>query len=132
MVDEGATQPLQLGIYRSDYMVHQPGEEDAPRLLQVELNTISVSFVSLAAKMTRCHRHALTRAGLAGEKAERAALRRVPALAAALDDGDRLPPNTAETEAAAALAAAHAEYMRGAAGADAPARVSRRCHRWSC
>ena len=79
VVDEGATQPLQLGIYRSDYMVHQPGEEDAPRLLQVELNTISVSFVSLAAKMTRCHRHALTRAGLAGEKAERAALRRVPA-----------------------------------------------------
>ena len=123
VVEEGATQPLQLGIYRSDYMVHQPGEEDAPRLLQVELNTISVSFVSLAAKMTRCHRHALTRAGLAGEKAERAALRRVPALAAALDDGDRLPPNTAETEAAAALAAAHAEYMRGAYGADAPARV---------
>ena len=34
VVDEGATQPLQLGIYRSDYMVPQPGEEEAPRLLQ--------------------------------------------------------------------------------------------------
>ena len=60
---EGAAQPLQLGIYRSDYMVHQPTEEATPRLLQVELNTISCSFVALGAKLSGVHRHLLPRCG---------------------------------------------------------------------
>ena len=33
---EGPTQPLQLGIYRSDYMVHQPPGGAPPLLRQVE------------------------------------------------------------------------------------------------
>ena len=60
---EGAAQPLQLGIYRSDYMVHQPTEEATPHLLQVELNTISCSFVALGAKLSGVHRHLLPRCG---------------------------------------------------------------------
>ena len=63
---EGAAQPLQLGIYRSDYMVHQPTEEATPRLLQVELNTISCSFVALGAKLSGVHRHLLPRCGAQG------------------------------------------------------------------
>jgi hypothetical protein len=31
---EGVVQPLQLGIYRSDYMIDQPTDDAAPRLLQ--------------------------------------------------------------------------------------------------
>ena len=49
---EGITQPLQLSINRSDYMIDQPTPTSTPRILQVELNTVSVSFVSLGAKMT--------------------------------------------------------------------------------
>ena len=63
---EGAAQPLQLGIYRSDYMVHQPTEEATPHLLQVELNTISCSFVALGAKLSGVHRHLLPRCGAQG------------------------------------------------------------------
>ena len=79
---EGAAQPLQLGVYRSDYMVHQPSADDSPRLLQVELNTISCSFVTLAAKLSGMHRHLLPRVGTRG--VARAALHAQPALKAAL------------------------------------------------
>ena len=111
---EGAAQPLQLGIYRSDYMVHQPSEEATPRLLQVELNTISVSFVALGAKLTGLHRHLLPRCGAQG--AAGAALRAQPALAAALADAERLPPNRSCAEIASAIAKAHAAYVAARAG----------------
>ena len=44
---EGIAQPLQLSINRSDYMIDQSDEASSARILQVELNTVSVSFVSL-------------------------------------------------------------------------------------
>ena len=111
---EGAAQPLQLGIYRSDYMVHQPSEEATPRLLQVELNTISVSFVALGAKLTGLHRQLLPRCGAQGTAA--AALRGQPALAAALTDAERLPPNRSCAEIASAIARAHTAYVAARAG----------------
>lgn len=49
--------PLVLGIHRSDYMVD--GESGA--LLQVEMNTISVSFASLGSLVARAHRHLVER-----------------------------------------------------------------------
>ena len=42
VIEEGVVQPLQLGIYRSDYMVDQPTEDAAPRLLQVACHTSHV------------------------------------------------------------------------------------------
>ena len=112
--EEGAAQPLQLGVYRSDYMVDQPSDEATPRLLQVELNTISVSFVALGTKLTDLHRHLLPRCAAQG--AAGAALRAQPALAAALAEPERLPPNWSCAEIAAAIAHAHAAYLaaRGA------------------
>ena len=134
--EEGAPQPLQLGIYRSDYMVHQPSDDATPRLLQVcrppppprtaapaphavrfraglpqvELNTISCSFVALAAKLSSLHRHLVPRCGAHGAAA--AALRAQPPLAAALEDAERLPANGSCREIAAAIARAHGEYLR--------------------
>ncbi|EOD07778.1 glutathione synthetase, partial [Emiliania huxleyi CCMP1516] len=58
---EGPTQPLQLGIYRSDYMVHQPPGGAPPLLRQVELNTISSSFGSLSGKLSAMHAELLPR-----------------------------------------------------------------------
>ncbi len=77
------TQPLRLGIYRSDYMIHvheshaSASEELAshavsaaapsplPRLvhtpLQVELNTISASFMGLSSRISTMHRFVLAR-----------------------------------------------------------------------
>ena len=52
---EGATQPAQLAILRSDYMLHEPEGAIRGRLLQVELNTIASSFGCLAAKVSALH-----------------------------------------------------------------------------
>ncbi|EOD22341.1 glutathione synthetase [Emiliania huxleyi CCMP1516] len=53
---EGPTQPLQLGIYRSDYMMSRD-----KLLRQVELNTISSSFGSLSGKLSAMHAELLPR-----------------------------------------------------------------------
>ncbi|KAF8158447.1 glutathione synthase [Crassisporium funariophilum] len=56
--DEGLVQPLQLGLFRSDYMLHAaPGE--AVSIKQVEFNTISVSFGSLSQRTAELHRYLL-------------------------------------------------------------------------
>lgn len=48
------SQPITLGIHRSDYMMH---EECAQCLLQqVEFNTISASFACLSSRVTALHR----------------------------------------------------------------------------
>jgi len=116
VTSEGVAQQLQLGIYRSDYMVHQPSEDAAPRLLQVELNTISASFAALSCKMSTLHRSLLERWGAVPGSPESEALKRIPALAAALGDSDVLPTNGSEPEICAAIAAAHAEYVKLAGG----------------
>jgi len=107
---EGVLQPLQLGIYRSDYMIHQPSADDAPRLMQVELNTISSSFASLSNKVCALHRELLTRWGCSANPDVQSALSRLPPIAAALADNELLPVNTSETDICAALAAAHKRY----------------------
>jgi glutathione synthase len=48
-------QPLQLGVFRSDYLLHE--EESGLGFKQVEFNTISVSFGGLSKVVDGLHRH---------------------------------------------------------------------------
>jgi glutathione synthase len=49
---------LSLGIFRSDYMIHQdPSDPGAkPHIKQVEFNTIASSFGGLASKVSSLHK----------------------------------------------------------------------------
>ncbi|PGH23385.1 glutathione synthetase [Polytolypa hystricis UAMH7299] len=53
--EEGYVQPLSLGLFRSDYMVHTPQGSTAPSLKQVEFNTISSSFGGLSSLVSAMH-----------------------------------------------------------------------------
>ncbi|GAM19411.1 hypothetical protein SAMD00019534_025860 [Acytostelium subglobosum LB1] len=61
---EGVRQQIELGLFRSDYMLHQPGDstEDSGewRFYQVELNTISSSFGSLSSKVSELHKYLIS------------------------------------------------------------------------
>lgn len=57
---EGYVQPLSLGLFRSDYMLHTPPQSTSPSLKQVEFNTISSSFGGLCSLVTRLHSHLLS------------------------------------------------------------------------
>jgi glutathione synthase len=48
-------QNLSLGLFRSDYMVHQDGEH--LQIKQVEFNTIASSFGGLSAQTTLLHKY---------------------------------------------------------------------------
>ena len=56
-VDRLALQPLQLGLFRSDYMVHLPDANAPASLKQVEFNTISSSFGTLSERVAALHRY---------------------------------------------------------------------------
>lgn len=49
---------LSLGLYRSDYMVHQDleGSNSTPTIKQVEFNTIAASFGGLSSKSSDLHK----------------------------------------------------------------------------
>ena len=49
---------MQLGLFRSDYMVHLPNTKEPPSLRQVEFNTISSSFGALSERIAALHRYA--------------------------------------------------------------------------
>ena len=52
-------QPLSLGIFRSDYIVHEYplASESKLAIKQVEFNTIASSFGGLSAKVSTLHRY---------------------------------------------------------------------------
>jgi len=52
-------QPIQLGIHRSDYLLHDAGEGADLIPQQVEINTIASSFSSLSYLTGQLHRHLL-------------------------------------------------------------------------
>lgn len=52
-------QNLSLGLFRSDYMVHQDTPESSPQIKQVEFNTIASSFGGLSAQTTLLHKYTL-------------------------------------------------------------------------
>ncbi|KAF8627449.1 hypothetical protein AX17_006263 [Amanita inopinata Kibby_2008] len=54
--EQGLAQPLQLGIFRSDYLLDAPSKQQ-PSLKQVEFNTISVSFGALSQRVSELHRY---------------------------------------------------------------------------
>ncbi|PNY24084.1 Glutathione synthetase [Tolypocladium capitatum] len=60
--EEGYTQPLSLGLFRSDYMVHQDASTSPPTLQakQVEFNTIASSFGGLSCYASLLHKYLAT------------------------------------------------------------------------
>lgn len=98
---EGLAHEFSLGLFRSDYMLHQPAAGAAAELRQVEFNTIAASFGGLASRVSELHRY-LLRAG--AYPAHRL-------LAAAA-----VPPNPAADELAAGLSVAHHAYGAPAGG----------------
>lgn len=59
---EGYTQPLSLGLFRSDYMVHRDDSTRPPTLQakQVEFNTIAASFGGLSYHTSQLHNYLAT------------------------------------------------------------------------
>lgn len=55
----GRRQPLQLQLIRSDYFLQPSGPGPLPQIRQVELNTIAASYLGLAGRVNRLHRHLL-------------------------------------------------------------------------
>jgi glutathione synthase len=49
-------QNLSLGLFRSDYMVHQSTNDPSPTIKQVEFNTIASSFGGLSSQTSRLHK----------------------------------------------------------------------------
>ena len=49
-------QKLSLGLFRSDYMVHQGDPDTVPTIKQVEFNTIASSFGGLSSRTSDLHR----------------------------------------------------------------------------
>ncbi|KAI0088590.1 glutathione synthase [Irpex rosettiformis] len=64
--EAGIVQPLQLGLFRSDYMVHLPDVNKPASLKQVEFNTISSSFGTLSERVSGLHRYLLKSTGYYG------------------------------------------------------------------
>ncbi|KAK6585512.1 hypothetical protein PZA11_002239 [Diplocarpon coronariae] len=54
---EGYVQSLSLGLFRSDYMVHQRTADSAPTIKQVEFNTIAASFGGLSSQTSKLHKY---------------------------------------------------------------------------
>ncbi|WEW56607.1 Glutathione synthetase [Emydomyces testavorans] len=97
---EGYVQPLSLGLFRSDYMLHAPEGSSEPSLKQVEFNTISSSFGGLSCLVSKMHSHLLS-----CPPGNPIAYPPHPCL-----KENRIPENTAVATLAAGLAAAHEAY----------------------
>ncbi|KAI0199707.1 hypothetical protein F4808DRAFT_205544 [Astrocystis sublimbata] len=55
--EEGYVQHKSLGLFRSDYMVHQDTAGSGPQVKQVEFNTIASSFGGLSSQTSQLHQH---------------------------------------------------------------------------
>ncbi|KAL2260342.1 hypothetical protein VTK26DRAFT_5671 [Humicola hyalothermophila] len=99
--EEGYVQNLALGLFRSDYMVHQDG--DNLQIKQVEFNTIASSFGGLSARTSLLHKHlARTEYPLLKDPIPQSSL--------------ELPDNESAKGLAAGLAAAFHAYGKSALG----------------
>ncbi|PVF93063.1 glutathione synthase [Serendipita vermifera] len=88
-------QPLQLGIFRSDYLLHDTG--DGMDIKQVELNTISASFGALSQAADGLHRYLLLSTGYFN--------------CSNLLKESNLPQNHTRAEMVQGLAVAHKAYL---------------------
>ncbi|EIN12167.1 glutathione synthase [Punctularia strigosozonata HHB-11173 SS5] len=93
-------QPLHLGLFRSDYLLHtSDGDGGAPpSLKQVEFNTISSSFGALSERAAALHRYLL------------AATSSYFGASPGVLKPDNFPPNETTRGLAEGLATAHAAY----------------------
>lgn len=96
---EGYVQPISLGLFRSDYMLHIPSDADAPSLKQVEFNTISSSFGGLATVLANLHTELLSFPEQCPSYPSHPVL-----------DGKAPPPNHAIKTLGSGLASAHEAY----------------------
>ncbi|KAI1078331.1 glutathione synthase [Whalleya microplaca] len=55
--EEGYVQHKSLGLFRSDYMIHQDTPGSAPHIKQVEFNTIASSFGGLSSQTSLLHKY---------------------------------------------------------------------------
>ncbi|KAI0104171.1 glutathione synthetase-like protein [Nemania sp. FL0031] len=55
--EEGYVQHKSLGLFRSDYMVHQDATGSGPQIKQVEFNTIASSFGGLSSQTCQLHKY---------------------------------------------------------------------------
>ncbi|KAJ3747659.1 hypothetical protein DFH05DRAFT_1441827 [Lentinula detonsa] len=92
--EKGLAQPLHLGLFRSDYLLHQRDSDLS--LKQVEFNTISSSFGALSQKTAEMHRSLETSTKFFHASAHLTA--------------DNFPPNQSISGLVEGLAAAHAAY----------------------
>ncbi|BGP33825.1 Glutathione synthetase [Rhodotorula toruloides] len=99
---EGIKQPLALGLFRSDYLIHAPEGTslDQYEIKQVEFNTISSSFGALSSRVTELHRYL----GASGAYPAHPDL-----------NTSTLPQNAALSGLASGLAAAHTAYRNSKA-----------------
>ncbi|KAM5456319.1 Glutathione synthetase [Microsporum audouinii] len=98
---EGYVQPLSLGLFRSDYMVHgSSGSFKEAQLKQVEFNTIAASFGGLSSLVSQLHTSLLS-----SPTGESIVYPSHPAF-----KGNLPPENSAVPTLAGGLAAAHKAY----------------------
>jgi hypothetical protein len=86
-----------LGLFRSDYLLHAPGNDSPLELKQVEFNTISASFGALGERAAGLHAHLLAATGYFGA---------APGVLAP----ENLPANATTAGLAAGIARAHKAY----------------------
>ncbi|XP_038218315.1 glutathione synthetase-like isoform X2 [Zerene cesonia] len=58
--EEGITQSLSLGLFRSDYLMQQP---DSNRIKQVEFNTVAASFGAITSNLPTMYRYVMRQLG---------------------------------------------------------------------
>lgn len=98
-----AVQDLQLGLFRSDYMVHVDPFEPQPCIKQVEFNTIASSFGGLSSRVSDLHKY-LSSIGA------------YPDSISSLVNDSSLPPSTSVPGLALGMAKAHEAYGTSVAG----------------
>jgi glutathione synthetase len=96
---EGYVQDLSLGLFRSDYMVHEgPSQTNStPGLKQVEFNTIASSFGGLSSQVSALHRYLFS-------------LGAYPSSTSSLIKADALRQSQSTSRLANGLAAGHRAY----------------------
>jgi len=96
-------QTMNLGLFRSDYMVHVDLLGPQPLVKQVEFNTIASSFGGLSSQVSSLHKHLLS----------------VGAYPESLSDilsSESLPPSTSVPGLARGMAKAHEAYGKSSNG----------------
>ncbi|RPB05606.1 glutathione synthase [Choiromyces venosus 120613-1] len=100
---EGFVQPLSLGLFRSDYMIHVSPEDPraTPVIHQVEFNTIASSFGALSTRVSELHRHLAKMGAYPSDS---------------IINVESIPVSPALQESAKGLAVAHKAYGSGGKG----------------